>query len=86
MAYRIEHDRPNCIACAACAITAPEFWKISEDGKSELAGSSHVVENGEITAEKLEIEEKDFEKNREAADMCPVNVIHIIRKDGERII
>ena len=31
--------------------------------------------------------EKNFEENKEAADSCPVNVIHIVKKDtGEKVI
>ncbi|MBI2232816.1 MAG: ferredoxin [Candidatus Aenigmarchaeota archaeon] len=87
MAYKIEHDRPSCIACAACSIVAPEFWQMSPcDGKSDLANSEHVVVNSEIVKEELQIEAKDFVKNKNAADMCPVNVIHIVRRDGEKII
>lgn len=87
MAYRIEHQRAGCIACAACAITAPDFWEMStEDGKSDLKESRKTLEGGETVLEQREIEQKDFEANKQAADMCPVNVIHIIRKDGEKII
>ena len=81
--YRIEHDRPNCIGCAACAAVAPDFWTMSEDGKSDIVGSIKK----EDETEELEIEEKDFACNKEAADSCPVNVIHIVNKQtGEKII
>lgn len=87
MAYKIEHDRSNCIACAACSIVAPEFWQMSpDDGKSDLANSKRVVAGSEIAKEELDIEQKDFVKNKNAADICPVNVIHIVRRDGEKII
>ncbi len=76
--FRIEHDRPNCIGCGACAAVAPAFWKMDEkDGKSDLVGSVHTKEGGEIVREQLEINDIDSTKNREAADCCPVNVIHI---------
>jgi len=87
MPYKIEHDRTNCIACAACSIVAPEFWEMSsEDGKSDLIGSKCISGNEEIVKEELEIKENDYKKNKQAAEMCPVNVIHIIRKDGTKII
>ncbi len=87
MDYKVEHDRPNCIACAACSIVAPQFWQMSpEDGKSDLVNSKRVTDSSEIVKEELAIEQKDFAANKTAADMCPVNVIHIVRKDGEMII
>jgi ferredoxin len=37
--------------------------------------------------EEAEIDEKDFQCNKSAADSCPVNVIHITNKNtGEKII
>ncbi|HEV8289970.1 MAG TPA: ferredoxin [Candidatus Norongarragalinales archaeon] len=85
MAFRIEHDRPNCIGCAACASINPDFWKMSdEDGKSDVVGSTLEPVTG---WEKMDIEEKDYTLNKQAADACPVNVIHLVKKDtGERII
>jgi len=81
--FQIQHDRPNCIGCAACAAVAPDFWVMHEDGKSDIVGSKKRADEWE----ELDIEEKDFAQNKEAADSCPVNVIHIIKKDtGEKII
>ena len=81
--YQIQHDRPNCIGCAACAAVAPDFWTMHEDGKSDIVGSLKK----EDETEELDIEEKDFAANKEAADSCPVNVIHIVnKKTGEKII
>ena len=85
--FRVQHDRPGCIACAACSIVAPDYWEMSpEDGKSDLKNSEKTVDGSEIIKEEKHIEEAEYEKNKEAADMCPVNVIHIIRKDGTKII
>ena len=81
--YQIRHDRPNCIGCAACAAVAPDFWEMHEDGKSDIVGSKKTEDGWE----ELDIEEKDFACNKEAADSCPVNVIHIINKETkEKII
>jgi len=81
--YQIQHDRVNCIGCGACAAVAPDFWAMNEDGKSDIVGS--VKRDDEFG--KLDIEEKDFAVNKESADSCPVNVIHIInKKTGEKII
>ncbi len=85
MPFKIEHERPNCISCGACAAVSPEFWTMSPDGKSDLVGSRHIEENGEIVREEMEVEE--LKTTKEAAECCPVNVIHITdRKTGEKII
>ncbi|MDP6138871.1 MAG: ferredoxin [Candidatus Woesearchaeota archaeon] len=81
--YILRHDRPNCIGCGACEAVAPDFWEMEEDGKSNIKGSKNI-DNG---WQELEIKEKDFAVNKDAADSCPVNVIHIIKKDTkEKII
>ena len=81
--FQIQHDRPNCIGCAACAAIAPDFWTMSEDGKSDIVASKKREDGWE----ELDIEEKNFALNKEAADSCPVNVIHIVdKKTGEKII
>jgi len=81
--YTLQHDRPNCIGCAACEAVAPNFWEMNSDGKSDIKNAKNV-DNG---WQQLEIEEKDFNANKEAADSCPVNVIHIVKKGtGEKII
>ena len=81
--YKLFHDRPNCIGCAACAAVAPDFWSMNEDGKSDIIGCK---KNNDET-EELDIGEKDYAANKEAADSCPVNVIHIINKQTkEKII
>ena len=80
--FTIKHDRPNCIGCGACAAVCSGFWEMDDDGKSNLKGSKKTGET-----EERDIEEKDFEKNKEAADSCPVNVIHIENKETkEKII
>ncbi|HLD85539.1 MAG TPA: ferredoxin [archaeon] len=86
--YTIDHDRPNCIGCGACVAVAPEFWEIKEaDGKSDVIGSQRHEEGSEIVRETLDITEAQYAKNKEAADSCPVNVIHMINKqNGEKII
>ena len=81
--YKIEHDRPNCIGCAACAAVAPDFWEMKEDGKSSIKNGKERDDEWE----ELEIDEEHFAENKEAAESCPVNVIHIKNLDtGEDII
>ena len=81
--FQIQHDRPNCIGCAACAAVAPDFWEMNDDGKSDVKGGKGRQDGWQ----ELDIDEKDFAANKEAADSCPVNVIHIVNKETkEKII
>jgi len=81
--FLLEYDRPNCIGCGACAAVAPEFWEMHDDGKSDIKGGKTRDDKWQ----ELEIEGKDFEANKQAAESCPVNVIHLKKKDtDEKII
>lgn len=83
MKYKIDHDRPACIGCGACAALSPDHWEMDDDGKSNVRGGTKL-DNGK--EEKL-IDQKDYAENYEAAECCPVNCIHLIdlEKD-EKII
>ncbi len=81
--YKLLHDRENCIGCGACAVIAPDFWEMNDDGKSDIING---VDKEKGWQEK-KITEKDFEINMEAAESCPVEVIHIDDEETkERII
>ncbi|MBI4896377.1 MAG: ferredoxin [Candidatus Aenigmarchaeota archaeon] len=80
--FRVEHDRPSCIGCGACAAVAPEFWEMKDpDGKSDLVGGKKIAGG----KKEREIDEKSYSQNRAAADVCPVNVIHIFEK-GKKLV
>ena len=77
--FKIVHDRESCIGCGACAATCPNSWEMANDGKSKLKGSKAKGSN-------FELEAKDLGCSKEAAEACPVNVIHIFGKDGSKLI
>jgi ferredoxin len=80
--FKLIHDRPVCIGCGACAVIAPDFWEMNDDGKSDIINGKH---EGEIQL--LDIDQKDFDINLEGAESCPVECIHIENKEtGEKII
>lgn len=82
-AFKLEHDRANCISCGACASVTPKFWEMSkEDGKSDIIGGKERPDGWQ----ELKIKEEDFQGNKEAADVCPVNVIHLTDDDGNKIV
>ena len=77
----LEHNRPECIGCGACAAVAPKFWEMNDDGKSDIKKGKDRKDGWQ----ELDLEEKDFEENKQAAESCPVNVIHL-KKGNEKII
>lgn len=77
---KVVHERNICIGCGACAATCPAFWEMADDGKSVLKG-------GKATgAETFELEVDELGCNKDAAEVCPVNCIHIIDHTGKKLI
>lgn len=80
--FKLLHNRPDCIGCGACAAITPEFWVMNADGKADIISGKEM----ENQWQELEIEDKDFASNKDAADSCPVNVIHIKNLDTDEDI
>ena len=81
--FTLQHNRPECIGCGACSVIAPEFWEMNDDGKSDIINAEEKPNEWQ---EKV-IGDKDFDINLEAAESCPVEVIHIIDNETkEKII
>ena len=56
---------------------------MNQDGKSDIKNGKHLDNEWQ----ELAISQKDFQANKEAAESCPVNVIHLVnKKTGEKII
>ena len=70
--YKVTFDRENCIGAATCTAVS-DNWKIVEDGKADYAGAK---KNSQGLYEKI-IDEKSLDNELQAAQACPVNVIHI---------
>ena len=64
-------DRPKCIGCGSCAAVCPLFFEMAQDNKSHLKNSQK--DGQEI--ESLEV--VDAACVKEAADVCPVQIIKI---------
>jgi ferredoxin len=80
--YKIEYDRNGCIGAGVCAALCEKHWVMADDGKADLV---EAQKEGELDVK--EIDEEDLQGNKEAAEGCPANVIHIINKEtGEKII
>ena len=71
--YTIEYDRDGCIGAGSCVGACSSNWSMGDDNKANVL--------------KREIEEEELQCNKEAAEACPVNVIHIINNEtGERLV
>ena len=57
----VEIDRDGCIGCGVCADICPDVFHIADDGLSEVIAKPDGAENAV----------------KEAAESCPVEVIHI---------
>ena len=74
---KVVHFKKDCISCGACEAIAPEYWEMDAEGLSTLKGSQKVDDHFE-----LEIDTEEARgANQEAADVCPVNIIHVKKKD-----
>jgi len=74
--YKIEFDRELCIGALACTAVAEKFWPRADDGKVDLTGA---IYNKETKKWELIIDEKDFQINKEAEDVCPVVAIKVTK-------
>ena len=82
--FLIEYDRNACIGAGVCAALAPDHWVMNKDGKADLVNG---VLNEKTKWFEREIDEKEFEQNKMAADGCPAIVIHIKNQEtGEKLI
>ena len=81
--YLLELDRLNCIGCGACVAVAPDHWELTDEGKVSITNGKKRSDSWE----EKPISKKYLQENTEAAESCPVNVIHITsNKDGKRLI
>ncbi|MFP4567517.1 MAG: ferredoxin [Candidatus Woesearchaeota archaeon] len=81
--YLLELDKLNCIGCGACVAVAPDHWELTDEGKVSISGGVKRVDSWE----EKPISKQDLQENTEAAESCPVGVIHITsNKDGKRLI
>ena len=69
---KIVQEREKCIGCGTCAAICPKYWEMADDGKSTLLGSEV---NPETKNHEKEVEETEC--NKEAAESCPVQIIHL---------
>ena len=78
--YKILHFKKDCISCGACAASNPKFWEMDSDGMADLKGSKKVDDHFELEIDS----EEDRASNQEAAEVCPVNIIHVKKVDEKK--
>ncbi|MEK7463428.1 MAG: ferredoxin [Patescibacteria group bacterium] len=69
---KIIHERKKCISCGACALVCPAIFEMSE--KDNLATLKKSKENSDGI---FELETDNIDCVKEAANVCPVNIIKI---------
>jgi ferredoxin len=79
--YTVKYDREACIGAASCTAFSKKFKLDNKDGKANLAGAK---EKDSLLI--LEIDEKELDEMKEAAQSCPVNVIHIYDEKGTKVV
>ncbi len=66
MGYIVKVDKEKCVGCGACVSICGKYFDLDPEGKSEYRGENPV-------------EELDCIEN--AANICPMNAIEIIKED-----
>lgn len=74
---KVIHFKKDCISCGACAAVNPEFWEMDEQGLAQLKNGKPINDHWELPISTEEAKAK----NQEAAEVCPVNIIHV-KKEG----
>ncbi len=67
----------DCIGCGACVAVCPKFWEMDDDMKARPKNGKKSEKTMDY---QFEIDEKDLDCNKEAVDVCPVDVIEIINE------
>ena len=81
--YKIIFEKDKCIGAAACN-SVSDSWKYNDkEGKSDLIGAKF---NNTGNTYELEIEEKSFDRDYNAARLCPVKAIHIEEIKSKKIL
>jgi ferredoxin len=85
--FKLEHIRSECIGCGVCAAVAEEFWTMDE-GSGEKSDIKHEKKptNKADGSQELMLEEKNVQINKDAAEACPVNCIHLYDENGKKMI
>lgn len=76
--FKVVLEREECIACESCVGMCSDFFEMADDGWAQMTGSKRVGSNDEL-------ETDDLGCINDAAEACPVTIIHIF-EGGNKII
>jgi ferredoxin len=68
--FKVELEREQCTSCESCVESCPDSFEMADDGWAHVKGSKRVGSNDELDLD-------DLGCTKEAAEGCPVNIIHI---------
>jgi ferredoxin len=71
--YKFFVDQNTCIGCAACHAMCPKYFEMKDTSEGDKA-------------QETQGETEEFDPVMEAAEVCPVNAIHIDDENGKRLI
>ena len=72
---KVTIDRDECISCAICWTTCPEFFEPNpDDDRSQVVAGHRVKDDPAQGVAPPEL----LDAIREAADGCPVEIIHVL--------
>lgn len=77
---KIIQFREECIGCNSCVEYASQYWKMAEDGKSELVGAQ---QKGDVFVRS--ITDLEVDQNVMAAMACPMKVIQVLDDSGKEL-
>jgi ferredoxin len=76
--FKVVLEREECTACESCVESCPASFEMADDGLAHLKGSKQVGSNDELDTDDLGCSE-------DAAEVCPVTIIHIF-EGGNKIV
>jgi ferredoxin len=76
--FKVELIKEECTACESCVETCPDSFEMGEDDLAHIKGSTEAGGNDELEIEALGC-------IKDAAEVCPVNCIHVY-EGGNKII
>ncbi len=68
--FKLVLEREECTACESCVESCPDSFEMADDGFARVKDSKRVGSNDELELD-------DLGCAKEAAEGCPVNIIHI---------
>ena len=74
--YKVVVERDKCTSCGSCEDLCPELFELDEGGIAHIIGSERVENNDEL-------EMKEENCSVDAAESCPVMIIHVYENDVE---